>query len=177
MTRSGPVALMLMAACWSSTPAATPPSNQSAPTELCCKTAIEGASAIVKLRDKDVTMAIGECEQREWSRLVRECVAAVHADADLVACANKYSLGKHGIFADHVTFDAAIKAMERFRDEMCGCKDTACAQQVSDEMSKWSEQMSKELDDPPRMTEEDTKRATAIGETMGKCMQQAMSVP
>ena len=56
-------------------------------------------------------------------------------------------------------------------------RSTACAQHVSDDMTKWGQEMSKDQEEPPRMTEEDTKRVTAVGESMGKCMQAAMSTP
>jgi hypothetical protein len=98
-------------------------------------------------------------------------------DAALVACATTYNLGKRGVFAETMSMAKAMEAMAHFRDEMCACKDTACATKVSDDMAKWSQDMSKHMDEPPRMTEEQTKRATEIGESMGKCMQTAMSAP
>jgi hypothetical protein len=72
------------------------------------------------------------------------------------------------------SFDDAMAKMEQFKNEMCTCKDTACAQKVSDEMAKWSQQMAKGNRMPPRMSDDDVKRATVIGEQMGKCMQKAM---
>jgi hypothetical protein len=177
MVRSAIVAAMLLACGSSTTGPVSPPNNVAAEPELRCKTAVERASAAIKLRAKDVTMAIGECEQQEWPRPLRECVAAAHDDPALVACGTKYNLGTHGIFADNNATRRAMKAMEHFRDEMCACKDTACAQHVSDEMSKWAADAAKQNDESWRMTDEETKRATEIGETMGKCMQQAMSAP
>jgi hypothetical protein len=72
------------------------------------------------------------------------------------------------------SFDGAMAKMEQFKNEMCTCKDTKCAQKVSDEMSTWAQNMAKTNREPPRMSEADTKRATEIGEQMGKCMQTAM---
>lgn len=71
-------------------------------------------------------------------------------------------------------FAEAMAKMAEFRDEMCGCHDTACAQQVADEMTKWSQDQAKDMVAMPKMSEEDTKAATQIGEEMGRCMQQAM---
>ena len=167
--------ILWLMACGSSTPATTPPTNEVPQAELRCKAAVERATVAVHLRDKDVTMAIGECEQKEWSRPARECIAAAHAAADLATCGTTYSLGAHGIFADPATFGKAMKAMRHFRDELCKCKDSACAQHVSDDMTKWGQEMAKDNEEPPRMTDEETKEATEIGEAMGKCMQQAMS--
>ena len=69
---------------------------------------------------------------------------------------------------------AAMAKMTEFKDEMCKCKDAKCAQEVSDKMTKWSQEQSKNQKEPPKMSEEDTKKAAAIGEEMGKCMQAAM---
>jgi hypothetical protein len=68
----------------------------------------------------------------------------------------------------------AMAKMGEFRDEMCACSDTACAQRVSDEMATWSQEQAKDSKEPPKMTDEETKEATQIGEAMGKCMQKAM---
>jgi len=167
--------LVAMVGCGGSSPPATTPANVAAQPELRCKSAVEQASAAVTLRDKDVTMAIGECEQHEWPQPARQCIAAAKTNDALVTCSATYSLGKHGIFASSTSMEAALEAMAGFRDKICACKDSACAQAVSDEMVKWSEQLAKEDNDgPPKMTEDQTKRATDIGEEMGKCMQAAM---
>jgi len=168
--------VVILGACWSSTPAAQAPSNDAQAKELRCVTAVEHASANVKLADKDVTMAVGECERKRWSRQARECVDDVKVEADLAACgAHHTDLGTRGIFMEHATFEKALRKMEQFTDEICGCKDSQCAQVVSDEMTKWSQEQAKTQSDMPRMTEGDTKRATAIAERMAKCMQAAMS--
>ncbi len=69
----------------------------------------------------------------------------------------------------------AMAKMTEFKDEMCKCKDAKCAQDVSDKMTKWSQEQSKNAKEPPKMNEADTKKAQEIGEQMGKCMQTAMS--
>ena len=69
----------------------------------------------------------------------------------------------------------AMAKMTEFKDEMCKCKDAKCAQDVSDKMTKWSQEASKNAKEPPKMNEADTKRAQEIGEQMGKCMQTAMA--
>src|SRR4029078_1684440 len=68
----------------------------------------------------------------------------------------------------------AMAKMSEFKDEMCKCKDAKCAQDVSDTMTKWSQEMSKTQKEPPKMNEADQKKAAALGEEMGKCMQTAM---
>jgi hypothetical protein len=68
-----------------------------------------------------------------------------------------------------------MATMEGFKDQMCACKDAKCAERVSDDMTKWSQQAARDMKDPPRLTDEDTRRASDIGEAMGRCMQAAMS--
>jgi hypothetical protein len=70
---------------------------------------------------------------------------------------------------------AAMAKMTEFKDEMCKCKDATCAQEVSDKMTKWGQEQSKNQTQPPKMSDADQKKAAAIGEEMGKCMQAAMA--
>ncbi|HEY5920050.1 MAG TPA: hypothetical protein VIV11_00205 [Kofleriaceae bacterium] len=69
----------------------------------------------------------------------------------------------------------ALAKMSEFKTEMCSCKDAKCAQDVSDKMTKWSQEQSAKQKDPPKLSDADQKKATAIGEEMGKCMQTAMA--
>jgi hypothetical protein len=70
---------------------------------------------------------------------------------------------------------AAMAKMTEFKEAMCACKDADCAKKVSDEMTKWSQEQSKNQKEPPKMSEADTKKAAALGEELGKCMQTAMA--
>jgi len=70
---------------------------------------------------------------------------------------------------------AAMQKMEDFTTRMCACKDAACAQAVSDEMSKWSQEQAKNQKSPPKLSDNEQKRSVALGEQMGKCMQEAMA--
>jgi len=67
--------------------------------------------------------------------------------------------------------------MSDFRDAMCQCTTMACAQQVSDDMTKWSQEQARDQHEPPKLSDDQIQRATAIGEEMGKCMMKAMSPP
>lgn len=171
------IALLVGLFACSSPPPPQTASNACVAPEPSCKTAVEKAAPIAKVRDREITMAIGECDQHGWTMQARQCVAAAHASADLVACAAQFDLGHKGMFADGSVADRAFKQMTLFRDQMCACKnnDTACAQRVSDDMTKWAQEEAKNNAEPPRMTEEDTKRFTELGEEMGKCMQKAMT--
>ena len=68
----------------------------------------------------------------------------------------------------------AMAKMQEFADEMCKCKDAKCAQDVSDKMTKWSQEQSKNQKEPPKMNEADTAKAQEIGKKMGECMTKAM---
>jgi hypothetical protein len=168
------LAIVVFAACASAPPPPPPTSNQCVAVEPSCRTAVEKIRAVASLRDREVTMTIGECDQQDWSLQTRQCVADAHASTDLAACATKFNIAKKGIFSDHLSTASAMAAMTKFRDQMCMCKDSACAQKVSDDMTKWGQDMAKDNRDPPRFTDEDTKKFTEIGETMGLCMQKAM---
>jgi hypothetical protein len=172
--------VMMASACgWNSTPPQqpAPPENHPAVVELHCKTVVEHAGDVASLRPKDITMAIGECEQQEWSQPTRQCLANVKTAADVHACRPPNDTDKRDMFAEHMDMNKAMKVMAEFKDKMCACKDTACAQQVSDEMAKWSQDQAKDYEEPPVMTDDDTKRLTQLGEAMGKCMQSAMTTP
>src|SRR5262245_41660376 len=64
---------------------------------------------------------------------------------------------------------AALAKMTEFKDEMCKCKDAACAQGVQDKMNKWSAEQQKTQKEPVKMNDADQKKFTDIGEEMAKC--------
>ena len=66
--------------------------------------------------------------------------------------------------------------MREFAGEMCACTDSACAQEVADEMTKWAQDQTA-MGEPPKLDQAEMATATEIGEAMGRCMQQAMSPP
>lgn len=68
----------------------------------------------------------------------------------------------------------ALAKMSELRDEMCKCKDAACAEGVSEKMTAWNQEQAKS-GKAPKMTEADQKRAAELGEAMGTCMQQAIA--
>lgn len=68
-------------------------------------------------------------------------------------------------------------AMARFQDltdKMCGCSDKTCADGVQNEMTRWSEEMSKQGSEPPKPSEAEMKRMTDIGMKYADCMTRAM---
>ena len=75
---------------------------------------------------------------------------------------------------DH-RFEDTMRTFERFSDEMCECKDSACVTHVSDDMTRWAMTIEKEWQPPPKLDSAQTKRATDIGQRMAWCMSKAMS--
>ena len=68
----------------------------------------------------------------------------------------------------------AVAKMEGFQKSMCDCKDKACAEKVTAEMSKWGEEMAKKPDKAVVPTEAQTKEMTESTKKMGECMAKAM---
>ena len=112
---------------------------------------------------------VGNCELSAWNETTKTCVGKAKSQSEIDTCIE----GTVGA-PKRINTDAAMRAMTAFKDQMCACRDTACAQHVSDEMTTWGQQQAKDNAEPPRMTEEETKAFTQIGEEMGKCMQRAM---
>lgn len=70
---------------------------------------------------------------------------------------------------------AAMEKMVELKNKMCECKDAACAQSVSDELSRWGSEHWKAQIRPPEMSAEESRRAVQVGEEMSKCMLRAMA--
>ena len=69
----------------------------------------------------------------------------------------------------------AMAAMRHFSDNMCLCRDQACAQKVSDDMVKWAQEAGKDQRlNRIKPTEEQTKELVAITQRMTECMTKAM---
>lgn len=68
-----------------------------------------------------------------------------------------------------------LKRMVEFTDMMCKCADKACADQVTDAMTKWSIEMAKTADRDLQVSEEDTKKMQEVTEEFTKCATKAMT--
>lgn len=122
------------------------------------------------------------CQEDHWTEDAVNCMSVAHDKGNVHDCSYNHltqaqadKLNEVTAPLSTMTASAAMDKMSELKDMMCACHDSACAQHVSDVMTKWSEDMSKEWKDPPKMTDDEVKRASAIGEAMGKCMQAAMS--
>ena len=72
----------------------------------------------------------------------------------------------------------AMAKMSEFADDMCKCKDKACADKVQEGMTKWSTDMAakggaKKADEKP--DEAMMKKMTEVGQKYAECMTKAMT--
>lgn len=144
------------------------PSNTTPATS--CADAAKGVGG------KEVAAIEKQCTDLEWSDAARSCFLAAKSDDDKDKCAYTKLTGEQAekLAQLRSNFGEALDKMQAFTETMCQCKDPACAQKISDDITKWAEEMSKVYKDPPHMSEQDQKRADEIGERMGKCMKEAM---
>jgi mevalonate pyrophosphate decarboxylase len=63
--------------------------------------------------------------------------------------------------------------MGSFRDDICGCKDRACIERVSEAMTRWGQAMARKPS-MERISEQDSRQIAEITEAMTKCMTAAM---
>src|SRR5262249_20716450 len=102
---------------------------------------------------------VAHCRGDQWPPTVVACVSSAADRTSLGPCWTALPAAQtEKLEAD---LEAAVKAgapeaddmakalakMTEFRDQMCACKDTACAQHVQDDMSKWSADMAKQMGD------------------------------
>jgi hypothetical protein len=139
------------------------------PVPVSCKDVVTKARGAFDMRLEQAERLVGNCELSSWSDTVKGCVARAKTQDDVETCTESVAGAQR-----HMKMAEVARKMTEFRDQMCACKDSACAQRVSDVMTNWSQDQAKDTTEPPKMTEEDTKKFTQIGEEMGKCMEKAM---
>jgi hypothetical protein len=67
---------------------------------------------------------------------------------------------------------------EKFADEACECKDSACITALNDRMMKWGNEITRDLEpEQPKLDEAMMKKAQALSERMSNCMTKAMTLP
>ncbi|HUS27136.1 MAG TPA: hypothetical protein VMZ53_01460 [Kofleriaceae bacterium] len=67
-----------------------------------------------------------------------------------------------------------LAKLSGFKDEMCRCKDAACAQDVSSKMTTWTQEQAKG-DHAGKLSDSDTAKAQKISDELGACMAKAMT--
>jgi hypothetical protein len=79
---------------------------------------------------------------------------------------------------EHSKFDAALEQMRGFVDQMCQCADTACVGQVSNDLTTWAQELSKDPefhDHMDKPTEEESRQAAEITKQLTDCMTRAVA--
>ena len=67
----------------------------------------------------------------------------------------------------------AIARLGEFTDEMCACADRTCADAVSQEMTRWSNELSRDHTDL-KPTDEEMAEVKLVSERLSTCMMTAM---
>lgn len=79
--------------------------------------------------------------------------------------------------------EALFARLATFERAMCECTDlqypssSECVQRVSDDMTRWGAEQTKQMPVPPKLDDRQMKRASEMGERVGRCMQRAMTPP
>jgi hypothetical protein len=130
------------------------------------------AAALVKGGDAEVA---SRCIVDRWSTAARTCIAKAPDEEVRDACVGRHLTAEQ---RDGIGLTPQVmRVMRELANKMCACTDARCAQQVSEEMATWAQQMAKKHPRPPKLTEADTKVAQAIGMRMSECMTTAMQAP
>ena len=67
----------------------------------------------------------------------------------------------------------AIAKLGEFADDMCACADRTCADQVQQDMTRWTQGMAQDHDEL-KPTAEEMEEATRVTERLSRCMVTAM---
>jgi hypothetical protein len=63
-----------------------------------------------------------------------------------------------------------LARLERFSDEMCGCRDRDCADRVVDDMMRWSHDLTTAGKGSPLVNSVQGSRAKAAADRVSRCM-------
>lgn len=133
--------------------------------------------------DRGDADACASSPQREPIKLDLLCKASDYEACATLGCegdaaAKALAVG-HGIPDDgcgapppphRMSVAEVIAKMGDFRDKMCACANRACADQVTEAMTQWGQDMAKQGDLDRRVTEAETKAIATATEDLTKCM-------
>ena len=71
----------------------------------------------------------------------------------------------------------ALRQFAKYTDQMCACSDQQCVQYVTDDLTKWSQQLVKDEPSLQHPDHETMQRAEPIVKRFTQCMSKAMSPP
>ncbi len=129
------------------------------------------------VRDKEIAKCHEDIKDPKMAKMV-DCMLAIDdlTDEKAMACLDlgdddkKKKTDKGG--GDNA---AALAKLGDFANQMCDCKDAACATKVSDAMTAWGQEMMKS--NPPKPTPEEAKQGEEKSKMLTTCMQKAMATP
>lgn len=85
------------------------------------------------------------------------------------------SLASFGCSKKSSSGDAIAKQTE-FRDKMCACKDRACTEKVTEELTRWGQEQAKASGDKAiKMSDDDMKKSAAVSGEMSACMTKVLA--
>jgi hypothetical protein len=168
----------------SSTPASSPGVDCASTAAVITRVLSAGTDA----KDVKVTATANDeitkrCTADKWTSEARSCLAAATTGEALKDCgynhltqaqADKLKTATAALTS--VDLERVIGEMAKFKDQLCACRDAACAQKVSDDIMERSQELAKDQKEPPELTEDQQRRLSALGEEMGTCMQVAMGM-
>jgi len=65
-----------------------------------------------------------------------------------------------------------VAKMTEFKNRMCACKSKACTDKVTDDMTRWNQELAKAGGDkPPTASDDDAKKVMAASDEMTRCLQ------
>jgi hypothetical protein len=70
----------------------------------------------------------------------------------------------------------AIAKLTELRDKMCACKDKACTEKVTEELTRWGQDQAKVAGDQGvKMSDDETKKSAAVSGEIGTCMAKVLA--
>lgn len=137
-------------------------------------------------RLRDIKQAVlARCIQDKWSRAAIKCFATTASNDERTDCIeNQLTAKQRELFVREMSeltpeltatqIDERLAKLVDFKDAMCSCRDAACADEVSQEMTRWAQDAAMQTSSPPRLSPADQERAAVIGSEMATCLQTAM---
>jgi len=80
------------------------------------------------------------------------------------------SLAGSGCHKNQDKGGASIARMTELKNKMCACKDKACSDKVSEELSAWKQSQDKPGDKPMRLSEEDDRKLEDVTDELTQCL-------
>lgn len=71
-------------------------------------------------------------------------------------------------------FEQTLKAFAQYTNEICACVDKTCAQAVTDQLTKWGQEMAMKDRELPKPSEDQLKQITEVTKRFSDCLIRAM---